>query len=121
MGFGGCYHDSTRINEDFIKRYIQPLREDKRRLLGASRYLSIGLDFKLIDGLTRIHNRITVPVHFIWGAADPTFPIAPARRMMQDFPNCMGMTEIANGKLLAHEEFPQPTATAIKAFLEEND
>lgn len=117
MGFGGCYHDSTLINETFKNRYVQPLIEESDRLEGASRYLRIGLDFKLIDALSEIHRKIIIPVYFIWGASDPTFPIQPARQMMTDFPNCYGMKEIPNGNLLSHEEFPKMTSDAIRAFL----
>lgn len=117
MGFGGAFDDKRLINDDFIARYIQPLIDDTQRYEGASRYLRIGLDFKLIDSLAEVHQRITIPVHFIWGESDPTFPITPARRMMADFPNCDGMTEIPKGKLLSHEEFPEATAEAIMRFL----
>jgi haloalkane dehalogenase len=117
MGFGGCYSDSSLINTSFIKSYIQPLLEDARRLEGAMRYLSIGLDFDLIDALPQIHARIESPVHMIWGKDDPTFSIAGARRMVREFPHCTGLTEIEKGKLLAHEEFPEQVArAALRSF-----
>lgn len=117
MGFGGCFTDPSRLNDCFIAQYIQPLLDNPRRLQGAMRYLSIGLDFKLIDSLTEIHARIKVPVHFIWGNADPTFPIGAARDMLNDFPSGATMTEIEGGKLLAHEEFPDLVAMAALKFL----
>lgn len=117
MGFGGAYDNKNLIDDDFVTRYVRPVIADDHRFEGLSRYLRIGLDFKLIDSLSEVHQRITIPVHFVWGAADPTFPIEPARRMMADFPNCDGMTEIPKGKLLSHEEFPEATAEAIKQFL----
>ena len=117
MGFGECYADSARINEQFIERYVRPLVDDPLRLEGVIRYLSIGLDFHLIDSLRRYHLRIRAPVHFIWGKADPTFPIDGARRMMHHFRYCTGLTEIERGKLLAHEEFPEQVAYAALKFL----
>ena len=119
MGFGAAYDNKELINDTFVAQYIQPLIDDRNRFEGMSRYLRIGLDFKLIDALPEVHKRITIPVHFVWGAADPTFPIGPARRMMTDFPNCDGMTDIPNGKVLSHEEFAEATAKAIKRFLQQ--
>ncbi|MGI9613069.1 MAG: alpha/beta fold hydrolase [Acidimicrobiales bacterium] len=119
MGFGGAYDNNELINDRFIARYIQPVVDDPHRYEGLSRYLRIGLDFTLIDALPEVHERITIPVHFVWGAEDPTFPIEPARRMMTDFPNCEGMTEVPKGKLLSHDEFPEVTAEAIKRFLQQ--
>lgn len=117
MGFGGCYADLSLINDRFVEQYIRPLLDEPKRLEGAMRYLSIGLDFKLIDALPRTHARIQAPVHFIWGSADPTFPVGAARRMIPDFPNGAGLTEIERGKLLAHEEFPEQVAAAALQFL----
>jgi pimeloyl-ACP methyl ester carboxylesterase len=117
MGFGECYANVARINEQFIAQYVRPLLDDPQRLEGVMRYLSIGLDFRLIDDLRRYHLRIRAPVHMIWGKADPTFPIEGARRMMEDFRNFSGLTEIERGKLLAHEEFPELVASAALKFL----
>lgn len=118
MGFRGCYSDASWIDARFVSTYIQPLLDDPRRLEGAMRYLSIGLDFALIDALPRTHACIRAPVHFIWGADDPTFPLKGAQRMQRQFPDCSGITEIAGGKLLAHEEFPEQVAAAAHRVLE---
>jgi haloalkane dehalogenase len=117
MGFGGCYADPSRLNDHFIEQYVRPLLDNPKRLYGAMRYLSIGLDFKLIDCLSDVHAGIKAPVHFIWGNADPTFPIDAARGMLNDFPLSATMTEIEGGKLLAHEEYPERVATAALNFL----
>ncbi len=120
MGFGGCYTDLSLINDQFIQQYIRPLLDDPKRLRGAMRYLNIGLDFKLIDNLPGIHAQIKAPIHFIWGKADPTFPIAAARRMVKDFPAGTTITEIEGGKLLLQEEFPEAVSAAMLAFLTAN-
>ncbi|MEM0963053.1 MAG: alpha/beta hydrolase [Bacteroidota bacterium] len=114
MGFGGCYADPSLVDDRFVATYIQPLLDDAQRLDGAMRYLSIGLDFDLIDALPEVHAHITAPVHLIWGQADPTFPVAGARRMATEFANGSGITEIERGKLLVHEEFPEPVAVAVR-------
>lgn len=117
MGLGAAYDDKALLNDDFVANYVRPLIDDNHRFEGASRYLRIGLDFKLIDALPDVHRRITISVHLVWGANDPTFPIEPAKAMVADFPNCDEMTVVPNGKLLSHEEFPQLTASAIRHFL----
>ncbi|MEM7118924.1 MAG: alpha/beta hydrolase [Chloroflexota bacterium] len=120
MGFGGCYSDASLINEAFKKVYVQPLIDEPQRLKGAMRYLSIGLDFCLIDNLPQVHSRIQAPVTLVWGQDDPTFPISGARRMMSEFNNVTGLVEVENGKLLVHEEFPEQVATAVLSAFGQN-
>jgi len=57
-----------------------------------------------------------MPVQLLWGADDPTFPVALARAMVSQLPNAR-MTEIPGAKLLVHEEKPAEVAEAALAFL----
>ena len=67
--------------------------------------------------MPRIHAQITAPVLLIWGAADPTFPVTGARRMVAEFPHAAGLKEIKSGKLLVQEEFPEEVARIALDFL----
>lgn len=115
LGFGGCYADRARIDDAFIARVVAPVLAAPRRLAGMLRYLR-GIDWAVVDGLAAVHARLSMPVHLVWGADDPTFPIARAREMVPRFPRA-AMTEVAAARLLVHEERPDAVAAAVRSFL----
>ena len=115
MGFGGCFSDLSLIEGEFDAHVIQPLLDSSDRMDGLARYLR-GARWEPVDALATDHRRLTMPVQLIWGADDPTFPVALARAMVQQFPNAR-MTEIPGAKLLVHEEKPAEVAAAALAFL----
>jgi pimeloyl-ACP methyl ester carboxylesterase len=104
MGFGGCFNDLRLIEGDFREHVVEPLLRSPHRLDGMRRYL-LGATWKPVDALARDHARLTMPVRLIWGADDPTFPVALARAMVAQFADAQ-LTEIAGGRLLVHEEKP---------------
>ena len=57
-----------------------------------------------------------MPVRLIWGADDPTFPLARAREMLKQFPDA-NLVEIPRARLLVHEERPAEVARAVLEFL----
>jgi pimeloyl-ACP methyl ester carboxylesterase len=65
---------------------------------------------------SRSTTRLTMPVQLIWGADDPTFPVALARAMVGQFPNAR-LAEIAGARLLVHEEKPDGVARLALDFL----
>lgn len=115
MGFGGCFCNLDLIDGEFHRHVVVPLLESKRRLQGMGKYLR-GLTWNWVDQLAVDHAKLAMPVQLIWGADDPTFPIAQARAMVKQFGNA-GLTEIPGGKLLVHEEKPDAVADATLAFL----
>ncbi len=117
MGFGGCFVDLSLLEGDFREQFIVPLMQSSRRTEGAIRYLR-GIDWKLIDHFAVDHQRITVPVQFIWGREDPTFPEPLGRRMSAQFPSCAGFESIAGARLLPHEEKPDEVAQTLLTFLQ---
>jgi len=114
MGFGGCFNDLRLIEGDFREHVVEPLLRSPHRLDGMRRYL-LGATWKPVDALARDHARLTMPVRLIWGADDPTFPVALARAMVAQFPDAR-LTEISGGRLLVHEEKPAEVARAVLAF-----
>jgi pimeloyl-ACP methyl ester carboxylesterase len=118
MGYGGCFSDRGLLDEDdFLTCFVRPLLEAPHRMLGVVKYLG-GIDWALVDGLARRHAEIEAPVLLVWGADDPTFPVARARAMAGQFRNGRGICEIARAKLLLHEERPAEVAAAVLPFLE---
>jgi len=115
MGFGGCFDDLRLIEGDFHDYVIEPLLRSRYRIEGMRRYL-LGAKWPPVDALEHLHAKLTMPVQLIWGAADPTFPVDLARRMVKQFPDAR-LLEIPNARLLVHEERPKEVVKAVLAFL----
>ena len=116
MGFGGCFHDPSRLDDDFVARYVAPVVASARRHEGLVRYLR-GIDWALVDRLGEINAAVRCPVRLVWGADDPTFPVERARRMATQFPRSAGIAEIARARFLVHEERPTEVARETLALL----
>jgi pimeloyl-ACP methyl ester carboxylesterase len=115
MGFGGCFTDLGLIDGDFHEHVVAPLVRSAQRRDGLRRYL-IGAQWGPVDALAHEHARLTMPVRLIWGADDPTFPVALARSMATQFPDAQ-IVEITGARLLVHEEKPAEVARALTSFL----
>jgi len=115
MGFGGCFCDLDLVGGDFAAQFVEPLRRVPRRMEGMRAYLR-GAKWGPVDALAREHARLTMPVELVWGADDPTFPLALARDMARQFPDAR-LVEIAGARLLVHEEKPAEVARAVCDFL----
>jgi haloalkane dehalogenase len=118
LGFGGCFVDRELIRGEFEQRFIAPLLASPRRLLGMARYLRGLSQWQVIDRFATDHARLAMPVRLIWGARDPTFPLPLARAMLTQFPDA-DLVEIADAKLLPHEERPAETLRAVLDFLQD--
>ena len=115
MAFGGCFTDLDLIDGEFHQHVVAPLLESPRRMQGMRQYL-LGLKWPFVDSLAQEHARMTMPVQLIWGADDPTFPVALAREMVKQFPDA-SLAEIPGAKLLVHEEKPEEVLRAVLPFL----
>jgi len=117
LAFGGCFHDPRWIDGDFHTRFVEPLLSSATRMDGAMRFLR-QMQFARLDEFARLHAELRMPTLLVWGADDPTFPVARARAMAGQFRNGRGICEIARAKLLLHEERPAEVAAAVLPFLE---
>jgi len=116
MGYGGCFHDPARLDDDFVACFVRPLLASSERMQGVARYLR-GIDWAMVDGFATTHAAIRAPVLLVWGADDPTFPVARARPMVSQFADCRGIHEIPAARLLVHEERASEVAAAAIEFL----
>ena len=116
MGFGNCFVDRGLLSGEFTEHFIRPLLESPARLDGQLRYLR-GIDWGLVDELAEEHRKITNPVLFVWGEEDSIFPVARARAMTSQLPDCRGFHTVPGAKLLVHEEQPALVAGHILPFL----
>lgn len=113
--FGDCFCDLDLLDGEFHDQFVQPLIQSPRRTQGALHYL-MGIDWQFVDAMAQLHTEIRQPVLMIWGSDDPIFPIARARQMATQFPDCRGLIELGGCKVLPHEEKPQAVATAALEF-----
>jgi pimeloyl-ACP methyl ester carboxylesterase len=116
--FGGCFHDLTHLDGEFQERFVAPLIASAERMEGAMRFLRC-MKFVRLDEFKHLHQQLTMPTLFVWGADDPTFPEPRAREMVAQFPNVAGFHTIAHAKLFVYEEYPDEVARLIEAFVSE--
>lgn len=116
MGLGGLFVDRDRLDGDFHARFVAPLLASPRRMQGSLRYLR-GIGWDVVDALRALHGRLGMPVQMIWGALDPTFPIAIARDMTAQFATPPEFVEVPRAALLPHEEQPEDVLRALVPFL----
>jgi pimeloyl-ACP methyl ester carboxylesterase len=116
LGFGGVFEDPAYVDGAFGDLFVRPL-VTSRRVAEQQMALMRDLDFALIDGLDAVHARICAPVLCIWGAADRFFPVAKARRILDQFPGGAELVEIPGAKLFAQEDHPEAFAAHAAPFL----
>jgi pimeloyl-ACP methyl ester carboxylesterase len=116
LGFGGCFHDPSRIEGEFRARFVDPLIASEARMDGAMRFLR-RMKFTRLDEFATLHRELSMPTLFVWGADDPTFPEPTARKMMPQFRNVVGFHTIPRAKLFVYEEHPAEVAAQIGRFI----
>lgn len=117
MGFGGCFHDKSHIDdEEFLGLFVRHWIDNPARFEGLRLYLQ-GLDFSALETLPEIHQKITAPIQFIWGKDDVTFPVSRAKEMAKSVPTCKEFVEIEDACFLLYEEKPEAVAAHAVRFL----
>ena len=114
--YGGCFADLDFLDGDFHEFMVAPLigsRAAWRRQADLLRTI----DDSLHERMRAAHAKIRAPVLFIWGDADPIFPIGLARAMLAQFPAGSRLEAIAGGKCFVHEERPGEFAALAAPFL----
>lgn len=116
MGFGGCFTNLALLDGEFDDLFVAPLLADSVRIASLIEFLA-QMKFRRLDRFAELHRKLTMPVSFLWGDADPTFPVDRARAMTSQFPNVAGFHSIAGGKLFVQEEFPDALSALILTAL----
>jgi pimeloyl-ACP methyl ester carboxylesterase len=75
------------------------------------------MDFHWLDVLGERHRELSMPVSFLWGADDPTFPEQRARAMLPQFATVTGFTRVACAKLFFYEEQPSLVAEWVTGLV----
>jgi len=116
MGFGGCFEDLDLIDGEFAELFLVPLLSSPDRFSSMLQFL-VRMRFERLDRFAELHAKLSMPVAFLWGAADPTFPEEAARAMAPQFPNVVRFQSIPKGKLFVQEEQPDTMAELVVEFL----
>lgn len=102
----------SELERELTQYFVRPMIEYPGRLDAALAVLAEAnaSDF---DVLSETHEKITVPVHLVWGKKDRWFPLAHAERMMPGFRGETTLEIVEKAALLVHEECPQLFAEAV--------
>lgn len=108
---GDAFADRSHLDGEFAEFFLQPLHEDKR-YRAAQISLLKSFDMDDVNRLAEVQQQITCPVQLVWGDQDRFFPLASARKMVNDFANAK-LAEIPGAGLFSHEEAPTQVAEAL--------
>jgi len=117
MAFREFYSDRRLFDDPGrLAPYVDPLIASARRTDGMLRYLQ-GLTWDEVDALRTRHAEIEVPVLFLWGEDDRTFPLALAEPMAGQLGGPTRFVRIAHASLMPHEERPDVVLESLIPFL----
>lgn len=112
---GDAFADRSLLDGEFDEFFLRPLYSSSRDLGAAIRLLK-SFDYKHVNALGSLHQKIDVPVQLVWGELDKFFPVKLAREMVSSFPNAE-LSVIAGAGLFSHEERPAEVAQALLPIL----
>jgi pimeloyl-ACP methyl ester carboxylesterase len=114
LGFGPLA--ANPLDPDLTRRWITPLLDDDGVLHDTARFAAAIRPADLLDVSTRF-GRFTKPVLLVWGAADPFFKLAFARRLAAAFPAAR-LVEVEGGRTFLPLDDPERVAREIDGWLQ---
>jgi pimeloyl-ACP methyl ester carboxylesterase len=120
MGFREFYSDKRLFDDPTrLAPYVDPIVGSARRTEGMLRYLG-GLAWDEVDALRTRHAELKMPVLFLWGEDDRTFPVDRAEPMTKQLGGPVRFVRIPRASLMPHEERPDFVLEQLVPFLAEN-
>jgi haloalkane dehalogenase len=116
--YGGCFADLDFLDGEFHELQVAPILDSPARWAKQIAILRT-IDGHVDELLRAAQARIAAPMLFVWGDADPIFPLAKARAMVAALEGRAQIAVIADAKLFAHEERPAAFAAHAAPFLVE--
>ena len=110
-GLAKSYYDQSKISEDEIKYYYQPLGTRDGQFAATSARLQSGL-YPIEDQL----NKIRVPTLIIWGEDDQLIPVEAARVINSRIRGSR-LIVLPNCGHVPQEELPQAASKAVMDFI----
>jgi haloalkane dehalogenase len=114
--YGGCFADLDFLDGEFHELLVEPILCSPARW-GKQIEILRTIDGQVDELLRAAQARIAAPMLFVWGDADPIFPLVKARAMVAALEGRAQIAVIAGAKLFAHEEFPGAFAAHAVPFL----
>lgn len=114
LGFGPLFADASHAEGDFHEACVKPLLDD--RMYHAMLFIR-HVDPGIFAELHALHARISAPVVFAWGDADPVFPVERARAMLSGFRDVRGFHVLKGQSLLVHDESPDELQAKFEPLL----
>jgi pimeloyl-ACP methyl ester carboxylesterase len=116
IGFAGCFANLRHIDGDFHELLVAPLLASRAAFMRQVEVLRSAVEIEA--PLRAAHAAIEVPVLFLWGDADPIFPVEKARAMLPALKRAR--LEVLRGAKAFHHEERAPEFAALAApFLAE--
>jgi pimeloyl-ACP methyl ester carboxylesterase len=117
MGFREFYSNRALFDDaGRLAPYVRPLLTSARRMEGMLRYLQ-GLTWDEVDVLRTRHAELAMPVLFLWGEDDRTFPVALAEPMGKQVGGPTRFVRVPRASLMPHEERPEVVLGELVPFL----
>jgi pimeloyl-ACP methyl ester carboxylesterase len=110
--FGAGYEDLTRLPEEVVRAWVEPLLGTRDRARQYQR-LFRSLHARDLRAAGPGLSRLQVPTLIAWGTGDRFFPVRFARHLRDTIPGAVGLTEIDGGRLF----FPDERAAELTAAL----
>ena len=117
LGFREFYSNRRLFDDrERLAPYVDPLVSSARRMDGMLRYLG-GLTWDEVDVLRTRHAELAMPVLFLWGEDDRTFPVELAEAMAPQLGGPTRFVRIPHASLMPHEERPDFVLERLIPFL----
>jgi pimeloyl-ACP methyl ester carboxylesterase len=115
--YGGCFANPDFLDGEFHDLLVEPILSSPARWAKQIAILQT-IDDSTDAALRGAHAQITAPMLFVWGDADPIFPLAKAGAMVDELGQRARLAIIPGAKLFAHEDHPDGFAASARPFLE---
>ena len=112
----GFFVDTQLFDDEYMDLFVTSWLRSDHAYRGLLEYL-LGVDHSLVARLDELHEKIEVPMLFIWGEKDGVFPVRRAREMVARMSGRASLAVIERAAFLAHEERPDEVARHIVSFL----
>jgi pimeloyl-ACP methyl ester carboxylesterase len=116
IGFAGCFADLRHIDGDFHELLVAPLLASRSAFMRQVEMLRSAVEIEA--PLRAAHPAIEAPVLFLWGDADPIFPLEKARAMLPSLKRAR-LEVLRGAKAFHHEERAPEFASLAAPFLAE--
>jgi pimeloyl-ACP methyl ester carboxylesterase len=112
---GDAFADPSLLDGEFAEFFLKPMHDEKLRQFAAVTLLR-SFEYRYVNELSDLHQRIAVPVQLVWGEKDAFFPVAWAKKMVDSFPDAQ-LAVITGAGLFSHEERPTEVSQALLPVL----